>query len=208
MAAWPIDTFGHFLYNYYPGRPFKAISGAMDVLAQYRVPTFPPESTPQLIRLEMLPPAAAAVDRGPKTQDAEPDYEAQARRQKLFGDLGEKIVLEMEKARLLAARQPALADCVAKAGHDYEGFDIHSFDEDGTDRYIEVKTTQARAGNAKFFLTINEYHKAGQLANYHPKPLPPGKPARRDDACFVPGINSDDDADRKTVSFSNSDDRH
>jgi hypothetical protein len=62
-----------------------------------------------------------------------------------LGLAGEEFVLNYEHARLVRARQPKLADRVehvAKTKGDGLGYDIHSFDETGKDRLIEVKTTK------------------------------------------------------------------
>lgn len=166
MSGWSVDIFAYFLYGYYPGRPRDASLGEEDPLAPYRPPEFPPNPTPELISLDVLPPLDPTNIARSKHPTKNPDYESQARSQKLVGDRGEKIVLDMERARLRAAGKPELEARVHKANYDYLGFDIHSFEEDGADRYIEVKTTRARAGNIQFFLTVNEWRKASELPNY------------------------------------------
>ena len=47
------------------------------------------------------------------------------------------------------------------------GYDILSFEEDGKERYIEVKATRSKVGNANFFLTINEFKTAQEKENYY-----------------------------------------
>ncbi len=69
--------------------------------------------------------------------------EIEARNQAL-GLAGEQFVLLFEKARLVSVGREALADKiqhVSRAVGDREGFDIRSFEPDGSDRLIEVKTT-------------------------------------------------------------------
>lgn len=109
-----------------------------------------------------------------------PDYDAQGRRQRELGQKGEKWVLEFERQRLCAAGQSGLAkkiDYVA-SHHDGCGYDIRSFNEDGSERLIEVKTTNF--GPTKpFLVTVNEIsvsaEKAGsyflyRVYNYSGKP--------------------------------------
>jgi hypothetical protein len=66
--------------------------------------------------------------------------------------------VDFEKARLEHAGKAGLADRiehVARIQGDGAGFDVLSFETNGTDRYIEVKTT--RYGNqTPFYVTRNE----------------------------------------------------
>lgn len=73
------------------------------------------------------------------------DYLARDAANAQLGLHGEKFVVRYEKARLLAADRGALADRVEHTSQvvgDGLGFDILSFDADGRDRLIEVKTTR------------------------------------------------------------------
>lgn len=100
----------------------------------------------------------------PISEQAQPLYvspinylEREARNQAL-GMAGECFVLRYEAARLIADGQERLA---AKIEHtsqirgDQAGFDILSFDSDGRERLIEVKTTKY-GEDTPFFLTRNE----------------------------------------------------
>jgi hypothetical protein len=113
-----------------------------------------------MVEMNILPPAPWIGDGNTRTGRRNRDYEREARRFKLFGDRGEKIVIDMEKARLKAAGKDELSNKVEKAKDDSDGFDIHSFEVDGRDKKIEVKATQARVGNVQFFLTANELNKS------------------------------------------------
>lgn len=83
--------------------------------------------------------------------------EIEARNQSL-GLAGETMILNFEHERLWRAGQRRLAERlehVSKTRGDYLGYDIHSFEEDGRDRLIEVKTT--RFGPlTPFFVSRNE----------------------------------------------------
>ena len=82
--------------------------------------------------------------------------EVEARNQSL-GRAGEEFALRFERARLLKAGKEHLAERVehVAALGDGDGFDILSFEPNGTDRLIEVKTT-AYAKQTPFFLSRNE----------------------------------------------------
>lgn len=73
------------------------------------------------------------------------DYLAAHKKKKDLGDLGELLVIEYEKSRLMAAGRNDLAEAVehsSKTQGDGLGYDIRSFSEDGTELFIEVKSTK------------------------------------------------------------------
>lgn len=83
--------------------------------------------------------------------------EIEARNQSL-GQAGEKFVLSFERYRLIKAGKDDLANRVEHVSvtqGDYLGYDIQSFEVDGRDRLIEVKTTRYGAMN-RFFASLNE----------------------------------------------------
>lgn len=75
-----------------------------------------------------------------------------------LGELGEQFVLDFEKSRLIKAGKIKFAEkieWVSKEKGDGLGYDILSKNTNGTDRYIEVKTTKL-SKNTPIFLTKNE----------------------------------------------------
>jgi hypothetical protein len=75
-----------------------------------------------------------------------------------LGLLGEKFALKYEKARLIYAGKDGLADGIEHTSQDLgdgTGYDIRSYEEDGTDRFIEVKTTRF-SRYTPFYVTPNE----------------------------------------------------
>ena len=74
-----------------------------------------------------------------------------------LGRAGEELVLEFEHKRLWKAGQKKLAERIdhVAAKADGHGFDILSFETDGRERLVEVKTTRFGAMNP-FFATNNE----------------------------------------------------
>jgi hypothetical protein len=82
------------------------------------------------------------------------------------GRLGEEWVIEHEQKRLLAEGHPELAgrvEHVAVTQGDGLGYDVLSFETDGTPRRIEVKTTRNGA-SASFYASVNEVQKSRELA--------------------------------------------
>ncbi|MEO5741745.1 MAG: DUF3883 domain-containing protein, partial [Vicinamibacterales bacterium] len=75
------------------------------------------------------------------------------------GTKGERFVLDLERFRLKEAGRPDLAErveWVSQSQGDGAGFDIRSFEPDGRELLIEVKTTANNSKRARFFLTANE----------------------------------------------------
>lgn len=95
--------------------------------------------------------------------------EIEQRNQRL-GTLGEELVYQYEKWRLYENGKSALADKIewtAQEKGDGAGFDIRSFNIDGTDRFLEVKTTQFNERTPIYF-TRNELRFSQEFAtNFH-----------------------------------------
>lgn len=77
---------------------------------------------------------------------------------KAIGDLGEALVIDFEKEKLLAHGLIDLANSVehvSKTEGDHKGYDIKSFDINGIEIFIEVKATTTDSDT--FFMSRNEY---------------------------------------------------
>lgn len=87
-----------------------------------------------------------------------------------LGAAGENFVLQVEHARLWQAGRKTLAgriDHVSRSKGDGLGYDIVSFEEDGRERLIEVKTTRFGA-MTPFFTSRNEVETSARRAErYH-----------------------------------------
>lgn len=85
-------------------------------------------------------------------------------RNRALGRAGEELVLTHERASLLSAGRTDLADRIRWVSHvdgDGAGYDVRSFDPDGSDRLIEVKTTNGWE-RTPFYITRNELAVAGE----------------------------------------------
>lgn len=110
----------------------------------------PPVRDPEPSRLYDRP-----TTRGPRRHHNYLETEA---RNRSLGRAGEELVLRFEHERLWRAGKHSLADRiehVARTQGDGLGYDIQSFEEDGKERLIEVKTTRFGA-LTPFFATRNE----------------------------------------------------
>lgn len=86
------------------------------------------------------------------------NYIEREARNRSLGSAGETFILNYERARLIHADREALAakiEHTSKVRGDYEGYDILSFEENGAERLIEVKTTKY-GSETPFFVTRNE----------------------------------------------------
>jgi hypothetical protein len=82
-------------------------------------------------------------------------------RNRSLGRAGEEYVLEIEKKKLEKFQRPDLLKKVrwVSADDDGAGYDILSFEPDGRERLIEVKTTNG-AARTPFFISENECQRA------------------------------------------------
>ena len=95
------------------------------------------------------------------------DYFEQYKMLKKIGDLAENIVLESE-IEFLKNISPALAAKVRSVANDPNlGFDILSFETDGTQKQIEVKAISTNKNIKSFIITRNEIIKSKVYANYY-----------------------------------------
>lgn len=98
------------------------------------------------------------------------DYLELEARNEALGLAGEKFVINFEKARLIHAGKEKLADRVEQVSvtvGPIAGFDILSFEPDGSDRYIEAKTTKY-GKHTPFYITPNELRFSREkAARYH-----------------------------------------
>lgn len=81
---------------------------------------------------------------------------------KRIGDLGELWIINIERQKLINANKPKLAKKVkhvAKDKGDGLGYDILSFDLNGNEIFIEVKTTKGKV-NSTFYITRNELERS------------------------------------------------
>ena len=87
-------------------------------------------------------------------------------RNRSLGRAGEEFVLEIERKKLEKLQRPDLSKkirWVSSEEGDGAGYDILSFEPDGRERLIEVKTTNG-AARTPFFLSENECQRAAASA--------------------------------------------
>ena len=123
-----------------------------------------PPKVNDVLAIEVAPPIRGKerpklYDRGPQVRGPVlRNYLEMESRNRSLGAAGEKLILEYEHQRLWQAGKKDLAnriEHVANTAGDHLGFDIQSFETDGRERLIDVKTT--RFGElTPFFASKNE----------------------------------------------------
>ena len=139
----------------------RALQEAVQAAVE-RPATVMPIEDPSTVRVS-IPKVAERVRESPPTyaprfSPAKRDYLAQEGRNRSLGRAGEEFVLEFEARRLHELGKKALSERVehvAMTQGDGLGFDVLSFEADGRERLIEVKTT-AFGELTPFFVSRNE----------------------------------------------------
>ncbi len=137
--------------------PDQAIFNGFDVIVQ------PPIEKP-VVNFDkwVVSPPPLNLLREPITRIRRPikiDYLEREKHNRLLGQSGEQLVIQYEKYHLISLGKEHLADkieWISKDIGDGAGFDILSRNPDGTDKYIEVKTTKLDK-ETPFFFTASEF---------------------------------------------------
>ncbi len=138
------------------------------------------EATPAVPTVENF---LAAIERPPVAEERAPsvtespaiynpggvNYLEREARNQLLGEAGEQFVINFERARLIHAGRESLAahiEQVSATVGPSAGFDIRSFEENGRDRFIEVKTTKY-GKSTPFFVTPNELRFSRERSSHY-----------------------------------------
>jgi len=99
--------------------------------------------TPDVSKVVVIPIESLLGKRSPRRRGQQNGQRRQSKAAKKIGDAGERIVLDYEERRLIEAGYSDLADSVRWLADEGEtpGYDILSYNEDGSERWIEVKST-------------------------------------------------------------------
>lgn len=98
------------------------------------------------------------------------DFEKENKKHRRLGERGELVVLNAERDLLKEKSKAVWAKRIIQISKKNisAGYDILSFEEDGRNKYIEVKSTNnSPSSKVNFLITINEYEKAKELKNYY-----------------------------------------
>lgn len=172
MAQWTIFEFSKFLYESF-GRPSRK-EDAPKELKEYleSKKDYPKLNDVQaeFINLDIIPENVQWKQKGAGYKPKVTDFEKENKNNKLLGNRGEEIVFNLEKKWLIDLKHRELAEKVewVSKKDDSLGYDIKSFEENGDEKFIEVKSTsQSPDSNANFLISSNQYFKAKDIENYY-----------------------------------------
>jgi len=172
MSKWTIYEFSKFLYDSF-GRPSKK-EEAPNELKEYleNKKDYPNIKgvNAEFVDLNINPENIELGRKETRSFGKVVDFEKENKINRLLGNRGEEVVFNLEKKHLESIGKKELANKVkwVSKEDDSLGYDILSFEEDGTEKYIEVKSTnQSHTSNANFLISSNQYRKAKNLDNYY-----------------------------------------
>lgn len=103
-----------------------------------------------------------------KSKPFKRDYEAMHKLNIITGQKGEAVVIKYEIDRLRKYRELSGRIEQKSSEDDSLGYDVLSFETDGRERFIEVKSTKGKINSNRldFYLTDNELQTAKSIQNY------------------------------------------
>ena len=117
------------------------------------------ESIGTLEKIDEMPnPKKVGISKDNFRTKKSPDYALRESKNRKLGLLGEELVLNYEKESLISLGKEDLAEKIIHTSQvegDGAGYDIKSFNEDGSTKYIEVKTTRGNI-NTDFYMSPRE----------------------------------------------------
>lgn len=170
MKEWSIFEFSKFLYSSF-GRPNDEIKeeNISKELKKFNLKDFPPIESLKFDYVELQTGELPESKEKKKNIETKVDYSNRSRKFKRIGDRGEQIVLRAERQFLKKNGRKDLAKLVDQISErdDSVGYDIKSYELDGTEKLIEVKSTLGKIGNSNIFLSANELQVAENKENYY-----------------------------------------
>ena len=170
MKEWSIYIFSKFLYSSF-GRPNDEIKeeNISKELKKFNLKDFPPIESLKFDYVELQTDELPEPKEKRKGKETKIDYSNRSRKFKRIGDRGEQIVLRAEKLFLKKNGRKDLAELVDQISErdDSVGYDIKSYELDGTEKLIEVKSTLRKIGKSNVFLSANELQVAENENNYY-----------------------------------------
>ncbi len=175
MAGWSIFEFSKFLYSSFGIPPKNSVSGPNPLNPEIEdILDFPllESVVPELLAYPLRSIKEIIEKTSPKKKRNRPskiDYTNKLKRAQDVGSRGEEIALKFEIDHLRKAGREDLAAKVERVSSkdDSLGYDIRTFDLNGKEKYVEVKSTTRGIGQNEFFITENELSVSRNSSNYY-----------------------------------------
>jgi len=161
LKEYSVFLFTDFLYSVfgYPGKEKEVGSNSASKLTTVNLA----EGIRGMEVLDKLPESSAINSSRAKSK--KPDYEKRERNFRSIGIRGEALVLSLEQERLAGTVYRQCVDHVSLRD-DRVGYDIRSFESNGTKKCIEVKATSRSDFGHGFFMSGNEVEVSELTENY------------------------------------------
>lgn len=170
MREWSVYEFNRFLY-YSFGKPNDQIKekDIPEELKKFKLKDFPPIESIKFDFVDLQTNEFPESNENSRNKETKIDYSNRSKRLKRIGDRGEQIVLRAEKQFLEKNGKKNLAKLVDPISEidDSAGYDILSYELDGKEKFIEVKSTLSPTGKSNIFLSANELNVAKSQENYY-----------------------------------------
>lgn len=165
MKKWSLRTFSTFIYSQYPKAPTK--DNGVSSSPNQKEPELPQINPNDIEFVNLTLDATPIPNTSRKSSNIIPprDYVEEAKRNKELGTKGEEIawIAEIKRLKDLLSISTDKAEKMVEWKADKSdsfGYDILSKNEDGTNRYIEVKATLGNVGDMDFYYTQYELETA------------------------------------------------
>ena len=170
MKDWSVFEFSKFLYRSF-GKPNKELKkdNLPTELVKFKLQDFPPIEN---VKIEFISLQTDEISGNKKTSNKSVkkiDYSEKSKRNKRIGDRGEQLVVMAERQYLAGKGMKELAEKVDHISKrdDSIGYDIKSYDSNGAEKYIEVKSTLNPVGRCNIFISLNELQTSQEIGNYY-----------------------------------------
>ena len=181
MQKWSIFEFSKFLYVYFSPKNNDERSEEQtselgheesELLDEYSLIEFPDfnDVTLTFINFDQDGEVESSEKRASSARKAKKaNFLKRTRRNLQKGEKGEFYVVELEKHQLREINRRDLASKVRQVSKEDDslGYDVLSFDSNGKEKFIEVKSTSRGPGNTSFIITSNELEVSKKLPNYY-----------------------------------------
>ena len=170
MKNWSVFEFGGFLYRSF-GKPNKTLKedNLSAELIKFKPQDFPPIEKIKIEFVNLQTEKKIGEKKSLNKNAVKKDYSMQSKKNKRIGDRGEQVVVKAEREFLMKHDKINLANKVEHVSEedDSAGYDIKSYNLDGTAKYIEVKSTLNPVGRCNIFISSNELQASKNLDNYY-----------------------------------------
>lgn len=171
MRKWSVFEFSKFLYMSF-GKPNNELKDEKltKELSGFKLKDFPPIEKVKVQFIELQTEEINNKQRPANNKKStKVNYSAQSKKFKRIGDRGEQVVVMAERQKLEKLGRSDLAkkvDQISKRD-DTVGYDIKSYDANGVEKYIEVKSTIKPPTFCNIFISSNELYTAKNTENYY-----------------------------------------